>query len=279
MPSQVESFLNDFHTARPGATSKAFGALPVVFRGQQYASSYEVLAAAVPHVERPMEVLDIACGDGFLLSRLAARNQANLGLTGADMNSSELEIARARLGSAASFHQARAQELPFAPHSFDYVLCHLALMLMDDVEQVLREIRRVLRPGAQFAAIVFVSYRPTIACGAYIDVLSKYPRLSQFADIPKFGDRRIRDRDGMQQVLAANFRNISIEDLDVVMRLTPDELWLVFLDTYNLYLLDEAKRISFQREYLRRVAPHCGSDGKLEYALTLRYVDAVATEQ
>lgn len=279
MPSHVERFLNDFHNARPGATSKAFGALPVVFRSRQYASSYEVLAAAVPHVERPVEVLDLACGDGFLLSCLAARSQANLRLTGADMNSSELEIARARLGSAASFHQARAQELPFAPRSFDYVLCHLALMLMDDVEQVLREIRRVLRPGAQFAAIVFVSHRPTIACGAYIDALSKYPRLSQFADIPQFGDRRIRDRDGILQILAPTFRDISIDDIDVVMRLTPDELWLVFLDTYDFYLLDEAKRISFQREYLCLVGPHCGSDGKLEYALTLRYVDAVATEQ
>ena len=78
--SDSERFLSGFHDADPGVTSRAFADLPASMAGTAYASSYECLASVVPADART--VLDLACGDGFLLSLLAARRQAGLALVG-----------------------------------------------------------------------------------------------------------------------------------------------------------------------------------------------------
>jgi SAM-dependent methyltransferase len=273
--SPVERFLTDFHNTRPGLTGKAFGALPVVFGGSEFGSSYEVLTAAVPTIAAPIQLLDLACGDGFLLSLLAARSQPDLVLNGVDMSSAELDVARARLQPTVVLRQARVQELPFAPRSFDYVLSHLALNLMDDVEKVLREVHRVLKPGAAFVVIIGAAPPPSLAFTTYVDVLSRHPRQAHFSDV-RFGDRRLRHPDGVHELLSHAFRNVFVEDIHISRRLTPDELWRWFLDMYDLYFLGEASRHSAEREYLAAVATHCGSDGRLEYLETLRYVGAVA---
>ena len=212
--SLAESFLTDFHDARPGLTAKVLGALPVVFRGSEFPSSYAVLSAAVPKSGAPIQVLDLACGDGFLLSMLAARSQPGLALCGVDMNSSELKLARTHLPSTVDLRQSRAQELPFASESFDYVLSHLALMLMDDAEQVLREVRRVMKPGAIFAAIIGGSPPPSAAFEAYVEVLARHPPREEFSEI-RFGDRRFRHPEGIQEILSLAFQNVLVEEIHI----------------------------------------------------------------
>ncbi|HEY2372647.1 MAG TPA: class I SAM-dependent methyltransferase [Gaiellaceae bacterium] len=60
--------------------------------------------------------------------------------------------------------RARAEELPFADDSFDTVVSTLVLCGVDDQEQSLREVRRVLRPGGQFMFIEHVrSQEPKVA--------------------------------------------------------------------------------------------------------------------
>ena len=60
--------------------------------------------------------------------------------------------------------RARAEELPFADDSFDTVVSTLVLCGVDDQEQSLREVHRVLRPGGQFMFIEHVrSDEPKIA--------------------------------------------------------------------------------------------------------------------
>ena len=60
--------------------------------------------------------------------------------------------------------RARAEELPFADDSFDTVVSTLVLCGVDDQEQSLREVRRVLRPGGKFLFIEHVrSDEPKVA--------------------------------------------------------------------------------------------------------------------
>ena len=173
--SPTEAFLIDFHGEFPGLTAKVVGAVPVFFRGREFRSSYEVLAGTVAEAAAPLAVLDLACGDGYLLAALAARSQPGLALCGVDMSRCELALARTHLPSRVALCQARSQHLSFVSASFDCVLCHLALMLMDDVEQVLREVVRVMKPGAIFAAVIGARPPPSAAFAAYVDVLARHP--------------------------------------------------------------------------------------------------------
>jgi ubiquinone/menaquinone biosynthesis C-methylase UbiE len=53
----------------------------------------------------------------------------------------------ARAGRAATVARAPAEDLPFEDGSFDTVVATLVLCTVSDVDQTLREIKRVLRPG------------------------------------------------------------------------------------------------------------------------------------
>lgn len=93
-----------------------------------------------------LEVLDVACGEGYgsaLLARHAAR------VTGADVAPSAVDHARARYAAIANlgFLQADCTALPFPDASFDAVVSFETIEHIAAQEPFLDEIRRVLRPG------------------------------------------------------------------------------------------------------------------------------------
>ena len=117
-------------------------------------NSYEWLAELVPD-NIVSSVLDLACGSGPLLKILFDRNK-NLNLNGVDMCPEELALAKIRLkNSGANLIEANAQNLKIiTDDSIDIVLCHWALTLMDPIEPVLNEVKRILTSKGRFAAIV-----------------------------------------------------------------------------------------------------------------------------
>lgn len=278
MPSSAsEQFLIDFHNAHPGLTSKAFGQLPVKRGGLPMPSSYAALAEWVPVRGGPLKVLDLACGDGHLLSLLSARKQIGLGLIGLDISSAELDIARLRLGDDVALIEANARHMSIPDDALDYVLCHMALMLMDDSDQVLSEIHRVLKPGGTLAAVVGSRPPPSLAFSRYIQALSNYTRVPELKEI-RFGDRRWGSETGIMELLAPRFSAVTIEEIQITQRLSPAELWLWFSDTYDLYLLSDVDRSSVKGDYLDALQPHCEPDGKFEYLESMRVFSArVAT--
>ncbi|MES1951870.1 type 11 methyltransferase [Salinisphaera sp. S4-8] len=93
-------------------------------------------------------LLDIGCGTGALLHRLAATHSAGY-LAGVDPVAHMLEAARHKLSPAVELHQGWAEQLPFADSQFDTVVsCNMFHFIGRPVE-ALGEIRRVLQPGGQ----------------------------------------------------------------------------------------------------------------------------------
>lgn len=118
-------------------------------------NSYEWLAEVVDP-GRHRRLLDLGCGSGALTALCHQRYGERIALTGVDMSTDELALARQRVpDEAVTLHCGMAQDLGFIDDaSVDVVLCHWALTLMDPIEPVLREVRRVLRSNGVFAAIV-----------------------------------------------------------------------------------------------------------------------------
>lgn len=105
-----------------------------------------------------MRVFDLACGTGEPAISLAERVGPAGQVTALDLSTDLLGLASKRaqqrqLGNI-SFHQGDAHSLPFADHSFDLATCRFGVMFFADVHVALRELLRVLRPGARacFAA-------------------------------------------------------------------------------------------------------------------------------
>lgn len=274
--SQTEQFLADFHNANAGLTARAFGALPVERNRQFFASSYACLAQGVATGTQAFTVLDLACGDGLLLSLLADRHQAGLSLIGIDLSHAELSAAAARrLGPGVALHQAMAQRLPLPDASVDCVLCHLALMLMDEVEEAMAEVRRVLKRGAVFSAVVGTRPPPSAAFDVYVSLLAEFPRRAEFQSL-RFGDPRVRTPEGIAELLGGSFKDVRIEDLLIQRRCTPAALWSWFCDMYDLHLVSPEDRSDMQRRYIATLTPLCGPDDKLAHVERLRQITATA---
>jgi ubiquinone/menaquinone biosynthesis C-methylase UbiE len=102
------------------------------------------------------EVLEVAVGTGLNL----ACYPAEVTLTGLDLSSGMLELARSRardLGRAVTLRQGSAHELPFAEASFDTVVCTFGLCAIPDPAAAVREMCRVLRPGGRLILVDHVA--------------------------------------------------------------------------------------------------------------------------
>jgi len=105
---------------------------------------------------RPGErILDAACGTGRLLAELAARPE-ELELTGLDVSTTMLELARQTLPVSVRLLEGRLEQLPIEDDSFDAVTSFNALHYSDEPGTVLREFQRVLVPGGR---LVIVDWR------------------------------------------------------------------------------------------------------------------------
>lgn len=100
-----------------------------------------------------MEVLDLASGTGEPAISLASRVGSQGQVTALDLSADLLEIAaqRARTRGLTNFktQQADAQSLPLPDESFDLATSRFGVMFFADPVLALRELRRVLRPGAR----------------------------------------------------------------------------------------------------------------------------------
>lgn len=100
-----------------------------------------------------MHVLDLASGTGEPAISLAVRVGSQGHVTALDMSAELLEIAekRARARGLLNFtpRQADAHSLPFPDNGFDLATSRFGVMFFHDPEAALRELRRVLRPGAR----------------------------------------------------------------------------------------------------------------------------------
>ena len=91
--------------------------------------------------------LDLGCGDGLLTEALLAER-----LVAADVSAVALRRARDRLGSRAEAVELEPDyPLPFGDGEFDLVLIADTLEHVRDVQLVLSEARRVLRPAGELA--------------------------------------------------------------------------------------------------------------------------------
>lgn len=104
------------------------------------------LVAFVSGLGRVESALDVGCGDGRLTAELDAA-----ALTAADVSALALERAAARLPGVRLIELQPDAPLPLEDAAFDLVLCAETLEHVRDVQLLLSEIRRVLRPGGELA--------------------------------------------------------------------------------------------------------------------------------
>jgi ubiquinone/menaquinone biosynthesis C-methylase UbiE len=97
-------------------------------------------------------VLELGCGTGFFLLNLKLAGVVEHGHV-TDLSPGMVEVAQrnaSRLGFEVEGRVADAERIPYDDGTFDLVVGHAVLHHIPDVEQSLREVLRVLKPGGRF---------------------------------------------------------------------------------------------------------------------------------
>lgn len=98
------------------------------------------------------EVLEVAIGTG----RNLPHYPEGVHITGLDLSAEMLAVAEARakeLGLAVVLQEGDAQALPFAPATFDSVVCTYSLCTVPDEAKAIMEMARVLKPGGRLILV------------------------------------------------------------------------------------------------------------------------------
>ena len=102
--------------------------------------------------------LDVCCGTGKLTLEIRRLLNDDGLVTGLDFTAAMLQVARqadkqANLSAPIDWLEADAMTMPFADASFDGVTIGFGLRNLPDLDQGLREMRRVLKPGGRLVCL------------------------------------------------------------------------------------------------------------------------------
>lgn len=129
---------------------------------------------------RGKRVLEVGCGLGLDLARFA---EGGARVTGIDLSQKAIELARAHFeqkGLKGDLRVMDGEKMSFSDKSFDVVYAHGVLPYAPNPERMVREIRRVLRPGGK---AILMSYNTA----SWFTVLSRLGGIApEHADAPVF---------------------------------------------------------------------------------------------
>ncbi|MFT4043071.1 MAG: methyltransferase domain-containing protein [Gordonia sp. (in: high G+C Gram-positive bacteria)] len=178
---------------------------------------FDAVAADVPlPYQRAME---LGCGTGFFLLNLMQSGVAKQGSV-TDLSPGMVKVAlrnAENLGLDVDGRVADAEKIPYDDNTFDLVVGHAVLHHIPDVEQALREVLRVLKPGGRF---IFAGEPSTIG-----DFYARWmSRATWFAttNLTKLGPLRSWRRP--QEELDESSRAAALEAVVDIHTFDPDEL-------------------------------------------------------
>ncbi|MBT8199765.1 MAG: class I SAM-dependent methyltransferase [Acidimicrobiia bacterium] len=105
-------------------------------------------------------IIDVGAGDGFHLSLLSRIGKPSWALEGVDPDPKAVEAARS---NGLTMHVGVLDELALPADAFDFALLIMTIEHVAEPEQLLREVRRILKPGGRVGIVTDNTGSPDFA--------------------------------------------------------------------------------------------------------------------
>lgn len=203
------------------------------YRDGNWSGVQAVVRAARPAGDSA-RALEVGCGTGYWLGALSP----TLGAFGLDPSPEMLRLARLR-APIADLVQARAENLPFAPGSFQLVFCVNALHHFPDPRRFPTDSRRILRSGGHLLVIGADVHDPGIEWYVY-DFFARvkemdrrrYPRWATLERWIEAAGLHIEER-GIAQRIRERFAGEEVFDDPFLGRGATSQLGLISQSEYR----------------------------------------------
>jgi len=170
-------------------------------------------------LEPGMSVLDLACGPGTLSRPIATRVAPSGEVIGVDLAEGMIELARATGIPHAHFQVMDIEKLDFPDVSFDAAACGHGLQFAPNLSRALAETRRVLRPGARFAASIPVDGGNRRPWKVMDEVVDRWLPPAPKASDQESTRQAVNDAHALREALAtAGFVDAEVEVIDEKVR-------------------------------------------------------------
>jgi hypothetical protein len=159
-------------------------------------------------------------------------------------------------------------------------------MLMLPIEPVVHELRRVLRPGGRFAAVVGSTTSRSVTGGAAAPERELWERLSaalrgfwqtrypQLETDGRAGDARALTQAGWRDLFhrGAGFTgDVDLREFEILVNEgSAESVWRIFEDTYLVSLLDTDEKAELRHRLIREATEHERAHGTLTFAFPHR---------
>lgn len=206
-------------------------------------------------------VLDVACGTGAVARVAAERVGASGRVTGLDLNAGMLAVARSLPpppGAAITWIERNAADSGLPARSFDVVVCQQGLQFFPDQTAALREMHRLLVPGARLAISVWRTtgvYNAVVgtALGEHLGI-DAAARFCASRAVPP-------EEELVRLVVAAGFQSVTLQVQRMVARLpAPEQFVLGHLAATpiaaELKAMSSAARAALAGAVARQLAPY-----------------------
>ena len=228
-----------------------------------------------------VDLLDVGVGTGNL-TRPALGRWPHIHVTGLDASREMVGTVEALIAETSQDHRDRftgtvafAGEMPYPDASFDIAMSSFVLQLVPSRAKVLREIRRVLRPGGRFAYVTWLvddrAFKPDRIFDGLLDDFG----FDDEEDRPRTGDIPSVER-AIGELRRAGFRDVSGSREMLVYAYTV-ESYIAFLTEFDeVSLFDEMDRrerrrfLALLRERLMGLAPE-----ELRFSVAIVYAAGV----
>ncbi len=163
-----------------------------------FENRYKALALEMAGFRGGEKVLEVGCGTGWALERIARQVGESGKAYGLDLSPKMLEVARGRLQKTGLMRRVElvegdATKMRFPDEMFDAAFSTFTLELFDtpDMPVVLWEIRRVLKPGGRFVDLSISRETVGILTRVYEWIHDRFP---QYVDCrPIYVERSLRE--------------------------------------------------------------------------------------
>lgn len=204
------------------------------------------------NIKSGMKILEIGCGSGALWMQNIKQIPTDIEICLSDISQGMLRDARRGIGtkdSRFSFENFDCSQIPFGDNEFDLIIANHVLFYCDDLDKVLSEIYRVLKPNGKFICSTYGS-KHMYEIDKLVKSFDSKITLSNNKLYEKFG------LDNGEHLLRNYFENISLKMYDDYLDVTESEPLIEYIlschGNQNEYILSKYQEF---KSYVEKKIP------------------------